>query len=101
MLGPPLLDTSDHSVREHDAGNHKRVGQMVMDAGDNGCGQEHVNEEVVELHQEPHDRAASRHSWQEILPMTRRPSDDLLTAKARNRGIRPVFFAKLVDFADQ
>ena len=58
LLGAPLLDEPDHRVQHHDAQDHHGIDAVAEPRGHHrGC-QQHVDQQVVELEQEPFQRAA-------------------------------------------
>ncbi len=56
LLGLALLDEADDGVDDHDRGDHGRINDVSEQGGRNGSGEQEVDQDVVELRQEPQER---------------------------------------------
>ena len=65
-LGSGLLDEADHGIDDHDAENDCRVDEFAQDGGDDGRHQQHVDQRMVELTQNPDQQARTTRGWERV-----------------------------------
>ncbi len=66
LLGLAFLNEADDRVRDYHREDHRRVGHVAQRDRDHGRPQQHVDQDVVKLQYEAHERAAPRWFGQAI-----------------------------------
>lgn len=78
LLGLTLLNEPDERVDDDHAQDDRGIGVVVQEEGHDGCDQEDVDQRIVKLQQEPHERPAALGLGQTIGAILGKPPLGLL-----------------------
>lgn len=73
LLGTSLLNEPDNCVGNHDRQDHARVDKMSEARRNGRRAQQHIDQEIVEVGEEPEDRAATRSFRKPVWPTVIKP----------------------------
>lgn len=81
LFGAALLHKADYCVNQHDRQDHAGIDQMPKRGRDNGCGQQHIDQNIVELPEEPAQRPVGCSFRQPVWPGSAKPVRGLIGAQ--------------------
>ncbi len=77
-LGLALLEKADHRIGQHHGEDHAGIDPVLQGPRHHGRAQQHIDQHVVELHEEPQHRPARPHLGQAVRSMLGQPPRGLL-----------------------
>ena len=82
LLGPALLDEPEEPVENDDGEDDRRVDPQTQHQFGEAGAEKNVDEDIVELGEEPHERAAFFALWQPVRPVFLEPGSGLCCVEA-------------------